>query len=311
MKNINELRSVIDETAGEGINFEVFLGVTENDSLVYQSADLDDDSTQGICLGYIASIKSFFGNLELSTLLMTQIDDRANVLIGYNYPETPKNFAALNRLSSDEQIESFSFDKHHLSDVKSIAIRISTITRKLVFFKQMYPVSLLKQNQIMLWKAGDRLRYLNSDVLRVSNGFDVLLVDNIFYINNFSKFEKSFDFQEIADANQKKTAEAIIAMGFVNDIRSHLINGEAPRRDMMRVGGSEVLQLPANIIIEFAITMQDKLKFDIVNNKINLTSKSSVKRLIKLLNDDYLRSLLTMTYYDSLAKNKMAVAAAD
>lgn len=311
MKNIKELRSIIDETVGAEINFEVFLGVVENNALVYQSADLDDNSNQGICLSYIASIKSFFANPELSTLLMTQIDDRANVLIGYNYPETPKNFTALNQLSSAQEIENFSFDKHQLRDVKSIAIRVSTITRKVIFFKQMYPVSLLKQNQIMLWKTGDRLHYLNSDVLRISNGFDVLLVDNIFYINDFSKFEKSFDFQEIADANQKKTAEAIIAMGFVNDIRSHLINGEAPRRDMMRVGGSEVLRLPANIIIEFAKSMQDKLKFDIVNDKINLNSKSSVKRLIKLLNDDYLLSSLTMIYYDSLAKNKMTVVAVE
>jgi hypothetical protein len=309
MKNINELRSIIDETLGTDINFEVFLGVIENNSLVYQRADLDNDSTQGICLSYTANIKSFFANADLTTLLMTEIDDRANVLIGYNYPEVPKNFTALDQLSNSEEIEIFSFGKHHLSDVKSIAIRIATVIRKIVFFKQMYPVSLLKQNQIMLWKTGDRLHYLDSDVLRISNGFDVLLIDNVYYINDFGKFEKSFDFQEIADANQKKTAEAIIALGFVNDLKSHLINGEAPRRDMMRVGGSEVLSLPVNLIIEFAKSMQDKLKFDIVENKINLNSKSSVKRLIKLLNDDYLLSSLTQIYYDSLAKNKMTDAA--
>jgi len=39
--------------------------------------------------------------------------------------------------------------------------------------------------------------------------------------------------------------------------------------------------------------------------RIQLGLKESVKRLVKLLNDDYLKSELTMNDYDSLAKNKM------
>lgn len=306
MKNIQDLKAEIEKIFADGVNFEVFLGVEEGGQLVYLKGDLDNESTRGICVTYIESIRSFFANDVLTTLPLSEVDARSDVLLGYDLPDKPADFNVLEVLLATVQIADFSFDNHEISDVKSIAIRISSATSKVLFFKQMYPVSYVKQNQIMIWKAGDRLKYLGGDVLKISGGFDLILFDNYFYINGFKKFEKSFKFDVIAKKIQMQTSRDIIALNIVDDVKSYLINGDAPQKDLLRVAKSEVLALPPATILHFALSIQGKLGFHIVNNRIQLNSRDSVKKLIKLLNDDYLQSALTQNDYDSLAKNKIA-----
>ncbi|MBB5369325.1 MULTISPECIES: anti-phage protein KwaB [unclassified Janthinobacterium] len=306
MKNIENLSAGLEAIFVDGMNFEVFLGVEENGELIYLRGDLDQKSTDGICESYVESVRKFFKNDALCTLPLSEIDARSDVLLGYDLPDKPVDFKPLEDLLVAQNVGDFSFKNHEISDVKTIAIRISSAVSKVIFFKQMYPVSYVKQNQIMLLKAGDRLTYLPSDVLKISGGFDLILFDDYFYINEFKKFEKSFKFYVVAKQIQRKTSNVIIALNIVDDVKSYLLNGLAPQKDFLRVAKSEVLALPPATILQFAVLNQSILGFNIVNSRIQLTSKDSVKKLIKLLNDDYLKSTLTQNDYDSLAKNKMA-----
>jgi hypothetical protein len=304
MKNIDELKSAVEGIFALDVNFELFLGVLVDQSLTYFRSDLDDISTRAICASYVGGVRNFFGNEDLSVLPLSEIDHRTDVLIGYDLAERPVGFAALTALLAAQQ-EIFSFDQYDISAIKSLAIKISSVNSSVIFFKQLYPVSLVRQNQIMMMKVGDRFEYVAGDVLKITNGFDVMLLDDEFFITDFKKFEKSFDFDAIAKQVQRQTAQNIIDLGLVDDLKSYLIDGHAPRRDMLRVATSEVLLIPVDAIILFATSIQAKTGFKIENNRIQLNSKESVKRFVKLLNDDYLKSGLTMNDYDSLAKNKL------
>jgi hypothetical protein len=306
MKNIEELKATLEGIFGAGVNFKLYLGVATPDGFKYFHADLNRTSTDAICSSYVASIRTFFANAELSVQLLSEIDNRDNVILGYDFPEEPQAFSGLRELRDAPAVDFFSFDQYNISDVKTLVIKISSAVSSVLFFKQLYPVSLIKQNQILVWKSENRFEYVASDILRISGGFDLLLLEDEFYISGLKKFEKSFGFDEIAKRLQRETAETIIALGLVDDLKSYLIDGHAPKRDMLRVSRSEVLQLPIQQIILFATSIEAKLGLKIVNDKIQLTSKESVKRLVKLLNDDYLKSGLTQNDYDSLAKNKLA-----
>lgn len=305
MKNIEELKTALEGIFNAGVNFKLYLGVAAGNDLTYFHADLDAESTEGIYTSYVASIRQFFANDELTVQPLSEIDNRDSVILGYDLPDQPPAFPALLQLLNPDPVEFFSFDEYNIANVKTLAIKISSANASALFFKQLYPVSLIKQNQILLWKSGNRFEYVASDILRVSGGFDLMILENDFYISGFKKFEKAFGFDEIATRAQRQTAEAIIALGLVDDLKSHLIDGHAPKRDMLRVAQSEVLQLPIAQILAFATSNETKLGLRIVNGKIQLTSKESVKRLVKLLNDDYLKSGLTQNDYDSLAKNKL------
>jgi hypothetical protein len=304
MKNIDELKIAVEAIFTLDLNFELFLGVMIDENLTYLRSDLNDASTQALCSSYVEGIRNYFGNVDLSVLPLSIIDNRNDVLLAYDLADKPADFYTLEDLLT-AQPETFSFDEHDISAIKTLAVKISSVNTSIIFFKQLYPVSLVRQNQIMMLKVGDRFEYVDGDILKITSGFDVMLLDDEFFIANFKKFEKSFGFEEIAKRVQRQTAQSIINLGLVDDLKSYLIDGHAPKRDMIRVATSEVLSMPVAAIILFATSMQAKTGIKIQNNRIQLGSKESVKQLVKLLNDDYLKSGLTMNDYDSLAKNKM------
>lgn len=306
MKNIDDLKLYLNDVLNQGINFSIYFGVMEAGCLTFKHGDLDATSTNEVCSAYVASVRNFFDNDDLSTLELSRIDGRDDVLVGYDLPTKPPDFAIIEALRQPVNVPVFSFGDHEIGDIKSIVIRIADAQRQLLFFKKVYPVSYVRQNQIMLVKSGNRLKSLDSDLIKIAGGFEVLLADNVFYINGFKKFEAAFDFKQVSIQMHQLTAGKIIALGFVNDSKSYLMDGIAPKRDMLRVAGSDVLGLPPANILNFAVANNARLGFSISGGKIQLSSKDSVKKLVKLLNDDYLNSLLTQYNYDSLAKNKLS-----
>jgi len=156
-----------------------------------------------------------------------------------------------------------------------------------------------------MMKVGDRLEHLDNDVLKLTSGFDVLFYDGGYYINGFKKFEKAFKFDAIEAKLRDEATAKIFALNICEDLQAHLANGVAPARDYIRVAKSDVLNLPVTTILEHAANLEGKTGLKIINGKIQLTSKKSVKVFMKMLNDDYLRSELTNYDYDTLAKNKL------
>ena len=87
--------------------------------------------------------------------------------------------------------------------------------------------------------------------------------------------------------------QSILEMRIVNDVKGYLAARAAPKRDILCAGQSDFLQLEAATILAFAAHKVDK---------IGLSSRDRVKKLCKLLNDDYLTSGLTAFEYETLAK---------
>jgi hypothetical protein len=304
MKTIEELRQAIEAIFQAGINIHVYLGVNSEEGTNYSRADLDDNSARSVCEEFVSSIRRYFANEDLVVHTLSQIDNRDNAIWHYDLQTVPDAFAGLSALPTRDNIPVFSFEHSSIADVKTVSIKISSAAASVLFFKQLYPVSLIKQDQILLFKVGDRFQQVPGDVLKITGGFDLLIIDDEFYISNFKKFEKSFNFDDVSNRIHRATAARIIGLGIVNDAKSYLANGHAPKRDLLRVAHSEVLQLPIERILAFA-NSRVELALKIVDGQIQLKSKEHVKRFIKLLNDDYLKSELTENNYDSLAKNKM------
>lgn len=309
MKNIKEIRDLINNTFAEQLNLHLYLGVNDKDlnnkDLKYLHADLDLKSTESILKEYAGSIKSYFSSDDLSLLPLSEIDGRSDVFLKYDFKEKPTAFSNLLKLCAKENPAKFNFADRSILDVKTLAIKISSDKISILFFKQLYPVSLVKQNQILLMKSGERFQSLESDILKISGGFDLMILNNDFYITSLKKFEASFGFDKIAKNAQQETSANILALGIVDDLMDYLANGFAPKRDMLRVAKSEIVNNGGIGILQFVTNNKTRFKLNIVNGKIQLTSKESVKTFIKMLNDDYLKSEISGYNYDSLAKDKM------
>jgi len=304
MKSIDDLRVAMNAIAQGGMNFTVHLGVDDGNVIKYCQADLDVNTTRSIATEFITPLKHWFENQDLAVVPLSGVDQRDEVLYFYDLAERPVGFDAIDATLQDNQ-PLFSFGDHALADVKSIVIKAAIVGHVFLFFKHVYPVSLVRRSSILMMKVGDRLSYLDSDVLKLTSGFDLLVYEGQYYINGFKKFEKSFKFDAIEQRIRADATAAIVALGICDDSKSHLANGAAPARDYIRVARSDVLQLPVATIMAHAASLEQKTGLKIVNGKIQLTSKKLVKVFMKMLNDDYLRSSLTNYDYDTLAKNKL------
>ncbi|MBV8659830.1 MAG: DUF4868 domain-containing protein [Burkholderiales bacterium] len=310
MKTIEELRQELAAImhAG-GINLKLYLGMGESDTRTYKVADFDDGATEAICLQFVQSVDQFLSNEDLETKSLTQLDHRADTLFKYDLDERPVEFDALDALAASNEQETFSFANHELSVISSLAIKISSAQASVVFFKKFYPVSLVKRDQILLVvKDNTRFELLDKDILKVTGGFEVLLLNGEFYINDFGKFEKSFAFDKIAKNIMQQVTNKVVALDLVNDAKGYLAAGLASKKDIIRAERSRVLDMPVATIIEFVQTRQQQIGIKIADGKLLLSSKASIKKLFKLLNDDYLTSELTHVEYETLAKNELEAA---
>lgn len=305
MKTKQQLKDHLDAIFADGVNMKLYFGLGTGAARTYKLADFDDRATTAVLTNYVAGIREFFERDELQTVPLSQLDQRSDALVVYDLQEQPVEFAQLQALQNEPEPDFFSFDENNVGEIRTIAIKIASAQHSAVFFKTFYPVSLVKRDQILLYKLENRFTVFDGDIIKVTPGFEVLLADDEFYVNDFSKFEKAFSFTEIAERAMLSVVQTILALGIVNDVKGYLAACTAPKRDILRAGQSDVLRLEAAVILAFATQKVDKIGLKIVDGQFHLSSRDSVKKLYKLLNDDYLTSGLTAFEYETLAKNKM------
>jgi hypothetical protein len=308
MKTIDELKAGLAAILhADGINLKLYLGTGDSDSRNYRLADFDDGATEAVCQQFVQSIDQFLANEDLATQPLTNLDHRTDTLFMYDLAEQPVEFAKLDALVTGADPEMFTFDENNLSMVTSLAIKISSAQDSVMFFKKFYPVSLVKRDQILLIvKDNTRFAVIDRDILRITGGFEVVLLDGEFYINDFGKFEKSFSFDQIAKNAMQQVMTRIMGLNLVNDTKGYLAACLASRKDIIRAERSPVLNMEVAVIIAFAQAKQHLIGIRVLEGKLQLSSKASIKKLYKLLNDDYLTSELTHFDYETLAKNEIA-----
>lgn len=306
MKTKAELQSDIDALIKSGLNMQLYLGYGKSFERKYLLADLDESATKEVCTDYIKNVKQFFADDELALMNLSQIDGRENVLYKYDFESEPKEFETLKKVAVSEEHGVFSFDENKLEQLDAIAIRISSHEKNVVFFKRFYPVLLVKRDTTMLvLNDAKRFTQVKQDVLRVTNGFDVMMMDDSFYINGFKKFEDTFGFTEVAEANKKTLVATVLGLNLVNDSKGLFTALNVSNREVIRANSSPVLKVPKEDILKFVSAKEKQLKLKIRDGQIQLTSKESIRRFMKLLNDDILTSELTHIDYETLAKDKL------
>ncbi|MFZ6845543.1 anti-phage protein KwaB [Undibacterium sp. RuTC16W] len=308
MKTIEELRVELAAIMhANGINLKLYLGTGNSQAREYWLADFDDGATEAVCRQFVASIDQFLLNKDLATKPLTDLDYRTDTLFMYDLDERPTEFAELSDLLAGKDRDVFNFRESDLTNVTSLAIKISSVQSSVLFFKKFYPVSLVKRDQILLVvRDNTRFSLIDQDILKVTGGFEVLMLGNEFYINDFGKFEKSFAFDQIAKNAMQQVVAKITASNLVTDAKSYLAEGFGSRKDILRAGKSRVLDLDVATVIAFVQAKQQQIGIKVADGKLLLSSKDSVKKLYKLLNDDYLTSELTHVDYETLAKNELA-----
>jgi hypothetical protein len=302
VRTVEELRNNLEGILGEGLNVKVYLGVGKQPERQYLRADVSHADAITLCEQFVGGLRRYFDNQDLETFELSRLDARANALYAYDLDDDPEEFAAIRALHDGEEPALFTFEDRAISDVKALVVKVSSAAASATFFKQVFPVSIVRREQILLSWRTNRFEILNEDVLKILSGFDVMLMDDEFYVANLRRFEKEFAFEQVAKKAMNTVVQMVIGMDLVNDVKGHLANLDVPKQHVLRAKHSPAFSMESQAIIEF-VSNHPTYGLRVVDGKIHLASKASVRYLFKLLNEDILKSELTQTVYDARAKD--------
>jgi len=306
LKVIKESR----ETIGE---LHFFL-VNENNEFILKKGDIEVGTQIKISDDYINNAINFFGNEELEIINLSEADNRNNAIFKYDFENPLPEFTHINRLQTNEEDDYYSFSHDDISNLKGYCITYIHENVRLTLYKQHYAVFLLKKDTSISLKfnSTDRIEVLDEDIFRLNKSFDFIIIDGDLYVRDIDKLEKNYNFHQIIIENARSSIEIIREYGFIENIESLTDEAEdvSFARKLIKVTqDSPVLrEVDKPTLISFIKQysngfLLNNLKFNEDEDAIILGSKKSKNTLLKVLNDDYLKSNLTSHLYSSVAKD--------
>lgn len=244
-------------------------------------------------------------------------DESANT---YYFFDTSNMYERLTtfQLFTDTQ-EVFSFDDASFNDIDVFFISIASDNNKIFLYKKHYPINLLKRGKVLhLFKSNEHIDELKEDILRLDRSFQFLSYDGNVLVANLKMLERQLGYSDIIIKNAKDVLQIISSLDFLADMAKleEMVLTTRIAKKVNQVKNSKVIDVfKADItrvqsFIEKIAELKSSLKFN-DDNKLEVTTKVAVEKLLKLLDDAYLKSELTEEWYNSLNKDSIDAPGTD
>lgn len=260
---------------------------------------------------FINSIKEHIIEKDDYTVIpLSTADERANCFYQYDL-ELPAELENLKSVIGNDQISNLSLNDYSFADIDSLIVLISDNSHNLTLYKKITPVEVIGRRGYILCESDSRFERFNKQLLRISNSFQVIQINGEIFILDLKSIEKSFGFHDVIRREATLGVNAIRDKGLVCNIEvlEELIDNVSFARKLTKIAkSSPVLQnnIPNINVINFSKrhpALKNRMRYTPDNTQFMLDTKASKQLFVKLLNDDFLTSELTRTYYDSLAKD--------
>jgi hypothetical protein len=295
---------------------EFFFMLRTNDGYVLKRPDIAEGAQAELSAEFILSIRSLIVTRdEISLLALTNADGRRDVIYQYDLDELPTQLQLLDTILAQDITEEFNPRTDSLRDLEAILVLIGDQDRQIAIYKHHYPVTLMQRaSGFSITRPGtsNRFEKLDQDILRINSKFEFFSINGQCYILDLSNLEKFYGFkraiQNVASRAIDRVHEAELIVD-VTVLNTRLNDLSFCRKLARLINNSLVLgRVPNEKIIAFASThpkLSGKFALSEDGTKFDLQTKVSQNLFLKLLNDDYLKSLLTETDYESLAKDSI------
>lgn len=301
-----------------------FLLEERNEEPVIKFANIADENngnntTTDLFNAYKELIENKFSDLEQEDIInLSSADDRLGAVYKYDLEEIPSLFSSMRTTLENLEpsaLSTFNHNSDNFEDVKGLIIVIGDAQNKVVLYKKNYPISLLRRDKFALIPIprSTRLKKVSDDILKIDINLHFMLFNNEFYIFDLKKMEQLIGYDGIIKKEAMKSIGAIKDMGLLQDVQPLIddIDDITFSRKLTKVyKDSKVIGRVSNqniisFVKEHSYFKKNPIKYDELDYKLTIDTKTSKKALVKLLNDDLLHSDLTKFEYDSVAKNSL------
>lgn len=304
-------------------NLEDILGIDTLSVVVYfklkngevRLADINNSALPRILTLYKDKINEEIIHKEnLELLNLTEVDERKNVIYKYDFDKDREPFMNIEQVIKDKEIKTFSFSEDTLENIDGIIAKISNANHGIYLYTKFYPVNLMKPGRVVnLLPSDHRFVIFDGKIIQITGKFDILRYKNEYYLKEYEMLEKFYQFNDVIKERAKSYFKEIAKIKIIENekkLYSYLESNPSRARKFIKVMSSSIVikKISNKQLISFVST-NSKLKDNIKTNddmtKFKLKTNNHCNFLIKLLDDDFLKSELTQEEYESLAKNNI------
>lgn len=251
---------------------------------------------------------------DLSLRNLSEADDRKNVLYEYDFEEELGLFTQINSLEENLEPDRFNFNENGIDDIDGLIIRIGNSSNSITLYSKSYPINVIKRDAIFkLVPSETRFEKFDKPLLKVNGSFEIIKYESKYYILKYEMLERKYGFEKLIRSTAESSITKISDIGLVQNLSKLQENLETlsfARKFVKAAKYSPVINmgLTASRILDFVKThhsLAGKFKFNEAEDQIILDTTKSCNLFLKLLDDDFLNSLLTGIEYDSSVKDQI------
>ena len=238
----------------------------------------------------------------------------------FHIPEEFKEMVTL-KGKTYEKTPPFEHEKHSLDDVFAYLIRLQIDNEQVILYKYKYPIDVLSRSTILKVLGAElnhstKFSLEKEPLLKLSEKIDFMLVENDFIILNLQLLESRFGFNERYLKKGAESLKLIKNKAILTDTKifDELVKKVSFSKKLMKVkADNEVLKTPIidmkHFLEEYKTkdgkhSLANRIKFIPKKVKFEVTTKVGAEDFVKLLNDQFLWSLLTKRPFISDAQTE-------
>lgn len=284
---------------------DVFAYVSENGNRVLQKFKCTNDLKAEIRNRILRVIREKFMNEEVELDSIDNIADNKNCLYWIDQSEEYQPFTFVE--NTDQIVAEFSLTGS--VQLKGFVFRFNLNDTYFLALQKTSGVSFMRHaKNVYAFFNRDTYDIMGADILRINSVVDVLLINRTIIAKNMSVLQDEFGFDSKVRSDATQAIASIEGIGILADStklhsfvsKSKLTNA----KKFMKVKNSPVMRMDKNVLAEKIKAHKrysGMFTFD-DDNQIIIKSEKDVSKLLAMLNDDYLRSDLTDSEYDSPSK---------
>lgn len=311
--NLEELKSKLNFIVDDEIQKNITVYVTSPAGL--QLFNLVENDLNELMPVYVDILKSLV--LEREGLCVGDYSTssaRENMVYVYDLgtESRPPEMQNMVIAGTEPNPSHFTVSSESLEKINGFYVVINSLDQRVVFYKQILPVDKTYCRTSLFFGIlpdNSMFERKRDSLLRVTPGIQMLYVDDDIILIDMSKLEKTIGLDAILLKEAEAMYQNVENKNIIVDItklREACGTSSMLKKLRHALTESKAKDLSNETIIQFA-EAQNKLKFKFNADKtmFNLDSKAAAQRFIKLLDDDYLFSKLTLTDYDSEQKGEL------
>lgn len=253
----------------------------------------------------IEAISSRYLNEDTIFDIADNIADNNNA---YYLVEASVQYNPFGFLSISDDVDQ-AFSESDRANLLGFAFCFSIDAKRVWAYQHVYPTSISKKsNGLLTLISRENVfeKLSNSKLFCIEKRVDVVIVETTICPCKISFLENNFGFEVYIRSEAQSTISVIETTGLIQDIAkfNDFIAKEKTTnaKKLLKIKRSPVLSMPAEVVIQRLPTIPRYSNIKIEDGQIIATSQKDVANILKMLNDDFLRSELSQKEYDSPAK---------